>query len=198
MPTDKEKEVPQEELSKEIQAVDILREPMQIGEIFAKSGMFPDVKTQAQAVVKILAGREMGLTAFESMNSLYIVNNKLAVMANAMASIVKKGKKYDYTIEKLDDQECILVFYTLNGERKELGKSSFTFKDAAKAGLVNKDNWKSYPRNMLFARALSNGVRWYCPDAATGYTVEEMQDITPVKAVTTIEFKGDEVVNGEA
>jgi hypothetical protein len=171
--------------------LDILKEPMAIGDVFAKSGMFSDVKTQAQAVVKILAGKEMGLTPFESMNNIYIVNNKLAVMSNAMASIVKKGGKYDYKVVKLDNEECVLKFFRMNGEAKELGESTFTFKDAAKAGLVNKDVWKNYPRNMLFSRALSNGVRWFCPDAACGYTVEELEEIAPIKTHKTIELNAD-------
>lgn len=177
------------ELSKELQAVDVLKEPMQIGEIFAKSGMFPDVKTQAEAVVKILAGKEMGLSPFESMNNLYIVNGKLSLMSNSMASIVKKSNKYDYTVKVLDDKECTIEFFSKNGDKELMGTSTFTFQDAAKAGLVNKEVWKSYPRNMLFARALSNGVRWFCPDASCGYTVEEMQDVVQEKEIKTIEIK---------
>ena len=44
-------------------------------------------------------------------------------------------------------------------------------KDASAAGLTNKDNWKKYPRNMLFARAISNGQKWYAPDVYNGVTV---------------------------
>ena len=189
-------------MENEITVFESIKEPMELGEIFAKSGMFPDVKTQAQAVVKILAGKEMGLTPFESMNNIYIVNNKLAVMSNAMASIVKKGGKYDYKVVKLDNEECVLKFFRMNGEAKELGESTFTFKDAAKAGLANKDVWKNYPRNMLFSRALANGVRWFCPDAACGYTVEELEEIPAEKPHKTIELtvegEVNEVANGEA
>jgi hypothetical protein len=49
--------------------------------------------------------------------------------------------------------------------------------DAQAAGLTGKDNWRKFPRNMLFARALSNGVRWYAPDifnGATVYTPDEL------------------------
>jgi DUF1365 family protein len=39
-----------------------------------KSGLFPDVKTASQAVVKILCGKELGLSPFQSMKDLYIIN----------------------------------------------------------------------------------------------------------------------------
>lgn len=189
-----------EEITKEIQYVDILREPMLLGKVFSESGMFPDVKTQAQAAVKILAGKELGLSPFQSMKSLYMVNNRLGLMADVMAYLVKRNGKYNYAIDKLDDTECILSFFEVSGEKKELGKSSFSVKDAAKAGLINKDVWKNYPRNMMFARALSNGVRWYCPDAVCGYyTVEEIEDIAPpiIEPKKTIEITAEgEVKSG--
>jgi len=38
-------------------------------------------------------------------------------------------------------------------------------------------SWEKYPQNMLFARAISSGVRIYCPDVFNGnlvYVPEEM------------------------
>jgi len=40
--------------------------------------------------------------------------------------------------------------------------------DATKAGLASQGIWKSYPRNMLYARAMSNGAKWYCPSIFGG------------------------------
>lgn len=167
---------------------------MALGEVFAASGIFKDVKTAAQAVVKILAGKELGLTPIESMNSLYIVNDKIAVLTNIIASRIKKSGKYDYVVDKLDNEECQITFLSIkNGESKDIGKSIFTIKDAAKAGIVNKDNWKGYPRNMLFCRALSNGARWYCPDSISSYhSIEELEDIPVDKTeIVTIDSGGE-------
>jgi len=163
------------------------------------SGMFTDIKSQAQAVVKILAGRELGLAPLEAMTNLYIVNGKVACQAKVIGALIKKNNKYDYKVEKLDETECTIAFFQIEGgNRVELGKSTFTIKDAAKAGIVNKEVWKNYPRNMLFARALSNGARWYCSDAFCGYTVEEVEGIDEPKAatVTTVSIEDGEVTNG--
>lgn len=40
------------------------------------SGYFGDVKSQAQAMVKVLAGAEIGLPPFASMSGIHIVNDK--------------------------------------------------------------------------------------------------------------------------
>jgi hypothetical protein len=176
-----------------------LKAPMAIGEVFAKSGMFPDVKSQAQAVVKILAGKELGLSPFESMASIYVVNGRLALTSKAMSGLIKKSKKYDYVIKKLDEIECII---DITREGEAVGSTTFTFKDAAKAGLVNKDNWKNYPKNMLFARALSNACRFYCPEVISGYYVkEELDDLdepVPAKSTVTVAVDAEVVDNGKA
>lgn len=183
----------------EIVTEEFFKEPMAMGNIFAESGMWPDVKTAAQAAVKILAGKELNLSPFESMAGIYQVGNRLTLNANMMATLLKRSKKYDYSIEEHSEEICKISFYKRGETGKTeddtiIGTSVFTFKDAAKAGIVNKDNWKNYPRNMLFARALANGVRWYCPDAVSGYyTTEEIQDIPsgPVSAMTTVELTAE-------
>ena len=175
----------------------MLAEPMQLGEVFMASGMFKDVVSQAQTVVKILAGRELGLAPIEAMSNLYIVNGKVALQAKAIGALIKKNAKYDFKVEKLDDTECTIAFYQIEGGNKvELGKSTFTIKDAAKAGIVNKDVWKNYPRNLLYARALTNGARWYAADAFCGYTVEEVEDLDIKKVATTVTIEDGEVKNG--
>ena len=176
----------------------MLAEPMQLGEVFMQSGMFKDIQSQAQAVVKILAGRELGLAPLESMTNIYLVNGKVALQSKVISSLIKKNGKYDYKVEKLDENECTIAFFQIEGGNKvELGKSTFTIKDAARAGVVNKDVWKNYPKNMLFARALTNGSKWYTPDAFCGYSVEEIE--TPIPSSSTISITAEgEVVNGNS
>ncbi len=169
----------EKKVSKALQVeVESLVEPMALGNVFMKSGMFKDIKTQAQAVVKILAGRELGLAPLESMTNIYMVNGKIAIPAKIIGSLIKKSQKYDYVVTKHDEQECEIVFYTYEegGKKTEIGKSKFTIKDAARAGIVNKEVWKAYPRNLLFARALTNGAKWYCADVFCGYTPEELEN----------------------
>ena len=51
----------------------------------------------------------------------------------------------------------------------------------------------------MFARALSNAVRWFAPDSVSGYyLVEEIEDIEPIKANSVIEITPEgEVTNGK-
>jgi hypothetical protein len=138
------------------------------------SGFFPDSKQAAQAIVKILAGQELGFGAFASMTGVAVIQGKPAIGANLMAAAVKRTGKYNYRVLEMTAEVCELEFYEAG---QPVGKSRFDMKDANAAGLAGKDNWKKFPRNMLFARALSNGVKWYAPDifnGATVYTPDEL------------------------
>jgi hypothetical protein len=140
----------------------------------AGSGFFQDARQANQAVVKILAGQELGFGPFASMTGVAIIQGKPAVGANLQAAAVKRTGKYNYRVIEMTNEACELEFYEAG---KAVGKSRFDMKDAAAAGLAGKDNWKKFPRNMLFARAISNGVKWYAPDifnGATVYTPDEL------------------------
>jgi hypothetical protein len=167
-----------------------------LGKAFYEAGIFEDIKSEAQAIVKIIAGKEFGLSPIESMNGLYIVKGRVVPMSNVISSLIKRSKEYDYQVKTLTDEACILVF-TRNAE--PIGESSFSMKDAAKALLANKETWKSYPRNMMFNRALANGCRWYCPHIFSGSVAEEIQDLAPAQPQTStvaIETTG-EVTSGK-
>ena len=150
-----------------------LQEHMQLGDVFYKSGLFADLKSAAQAIVKIQAGAELGIPPFAAMSGISIIQGKPALGASLIAGLIKSSHKYDYRVTKHDATGCTIEFY--EGEAK-LGESSFTADDAKRAGLLGKDIWTKYPRNMLFSRAMSNGARWYTPDLFTGpiYTPEEL------------------------
>ncbi|MFN9897772.1 MAG: hypothetical protein ACK55Z_03035, partial [bacterium] len=52
---------------------------------------------------------------------------------------------------------------------------TWTFAQATKIGLTGKDNWRNYPRAMLRARVISEGIRTVYPGCVVGvYTPEEV------------------------
>lgn len=147
---------------------------------FQASGLFPDLRSEAQAYVKILAGQELGIGPMAAVAGLNVIKGRVTFSANLLASLVKGHPTYDYRVTEHTAGACRIVFLQ-NGE--EIGVSEFTTDDRARAGLGGQ-NWQKYPRAMMFARALTQGVRWYCPDVTSGtpaYVPEEIAD--PVEAV---------------
>lgn len=151
-----------------------------------KSGFFKDATSEAQAVVKVMAGAELGLPPFASMTGIHIIQGKPALGANVIATLVKNDPRYDYRVKVCDEKVCTLDWYEGG---KPVGSSTFTMKEAQDAGLTAKDNWRKFPSDMLFARSLTRGARRYAPGIFGGspvYTPEEMgADIDPDGYVET-------------
>ena len=167
-------------------------EIMTIAKSFADSGMFPDCKSMAQAAVKIQAGREFGIQPFAAMSGIHIIQGKPTIGAGLMAARVKGFGKYDYKVIEHNDKVCSIEFYQLSKQnmnvKELLGTSTFTIDDAKKAGTKNLDK---FPRNMLFSRAISNGVKWFTPDIyeMPVYVPEEMVQVT--EDVQAVEVKAE-------
>jgi len=150
-----------------------LAEVTEWADVFHKSGMFSDIKNLAQAMVKIKAGEELGFSPFVSMGGIHIIQGKASLGATLQASLIRDSPRYRYEVRELSGTSCTLEFFELLGrldavaQWKSLGVSTFTIEDAKTAGLTRekeKGNYEKYARNMLFARALTNGMRWYTPD----------------------------------
>jgi len=170
------------------QIVKSAADALTIGETFFKSGMFSDIKSAQQAVVKIMAGAEMGISPFAAMSGIHIIQGKPTIGAGLMAARVKGFGKYDYKVLEHSDKICSIEYFAklpANG-LQSLGVSTFTIDDAKKAGTKNLDK---FPKNMLFARAMSNGVKWYTPDIYENpvYVPEEMESVTEETTAEVIE-----------
>lgn len=153
-----------------------------MSDAFFKSGMFQDVKSAAQAMVKIQAGLEIGIKPFAAMSGIHIIQGKPTLGAGVIASRIKASGKYDYVVKEMTDLNCSIEFME-NG--KSIGVSSFSIDDAKKAGTKNTDK---YPRNMLFARAISNGAKWYTPDVFEGSVYTE-GEIEPKKENEYVQYE---------
>lgn len=131
----------------------------------AMSGMFKDVRQAEQAFAKVLIGRDLGLSPTQAMMGIHLIEGKPELSANLQAAFVKRTPGYDFRVIEHTDEVCEIAYFR-DGE--QLGTSRFSMDDARRAGLGSRGPWKSYPRNMLYARAMSNGVAFHCPEVTGG------------------------------
>lgn len=151
------------------------RNPVGLAEHFWKSGYFTDVESLSQAVVKIAAGEELGFGPMTSMQGIHIIKSKPSLSANLLAVKVKQSARYNFRPVEADDTHAKIEWFE---DGVSVGFSEYTIEQAKKAGLVRSDSgWARTPEDMLFARALTRGIRRYCPDVTAGapaYTPEEL------------------------
>jgi len=175
-----------------------------VAKAMVASGFFTDTKSISQAIVKIMAGAELGLPPFTSMSGIHIIQGKPALGSNIMATLVKSDPRYDYRVKQADNDACILIWYE-NG--KTVGESSFTIQEAQNITtkenekyikLSEKATWRFYTSDMLFARAISRGTRRFAPGIFGGapvYTPDEMgADVDEEGNVVTLPDNAFEIV----
>lgn len=146
-----------------------------MAEQVADSRFFQDALTPSTALVKLAAGRELGLPMMSALQNIHVIKGKATLGYSLVAAMIRRHPDYDYRVMEHTDETCTIQFL-YKGD--VAGDSSFTIQDAEKAGLLGNPTWRKFPRNMLFARALTNGARFHCPDVFMGavYTRDEIDE----------------------
>ena len=157
----------------EMEAVEVA---FRIGEAAAQAGIYKS-KNAAELALRVKYGMEMGLGPATALQSVAVINGSPSLTAGAIASRIGGHPDYDYEVTEHTEDRCTIVVYRRKrGEWRECPPSTFTLDDAAKAGLLKAGPWKQYPRNMLYARALTNAARWHAAEVFGGsvYTPDEL------------------------
>jgi len=157
-----------------------LKEMESYAQVLADSGFVSAGGTRGgklnipQIMTLMIMGESMGLNPIQAVFQLNIIYGKPELSAAVMANIIKSTGKYYWTSEYETEKDAVVACHMRCYERVEgeeptfLGISSFSMEDAKRAGLTSNKLYKTYPRNLLFARALSNAAKWYFPDAFGG------------------------------
>jgi hypothetical protein len=133
----------------------------------------------------VLYGAELGLGPMQSLNSIHVIEGRTAMSPELMRAMVARHG------HRIDVVENSATACEVKGIRSDTGSTAtvrWTMEDAKLAGLAGKNNWKTYPRAMLLARATSELCRIVFPDVIAGlsYTPEEVSSIAGVEYVEQI------------
>ena len=152
---------------------------------FADSKLFPSIGTPAKTAVLFALSRSYDLCPVAVASGLFFVGGKPSLSAQLIATLVRRSEKYTYRVREKTDKQCKIEFFEklADGELDSLGIEIFTWAMATRAGLASGVNWKKYPEAMLFARALTAGVRTHCPDALGGNPVYSVEELSPTTEV---------------
>lgn len=170
----------------------------------------PEDVSIARAAVKIELGSSMGFSAAESMQGIDIIKGRVAVGANLRAARMQRAG-FSWPQAIITDDGCWLPLcfqgkQMLRQKVSDQGELAFdekgnpvmvqvvvcfAKKDAERAGLASKDNYRKDPSSMYFARAVTRAQRRYGPgvlgvDVLDTYEAREIPD-EPERARLTLE-----------
>jgi len=150
-------------------------ELMQLAAMAGKTGFF-GAKNQEQALLIMMAGRDLGLSYSQSLRAFHVIEGRPALSADGMvaACLVRRDVcEYFRTVESTDQQATVAT------RRVGLPEQTYTFsmKDAKLAGLAGRGTWQKYPSRMLLARAKSGLARDVYADLLLGlYDPDELAE----------------------
>jgi len=158
----------------------VLEQIDKLAEVCKDSGYFEKDNSVARAKIKIMAGMELGLSAFEAMQGVYVQHGKIGIEGKTIAAKIRSSGRYDYEIVHSDKAKCVVEFFKINpdGSKKSQGTQEITYEQCKTAGWTKNAQYQTNTENMLFYRAITFGYRRCCPDVfkIQVYSKEELDD----------------------
>lgn len=170
-----------------------LEEAYRLAGALAASGMAPrGMDRPEQVMVAIMAGAELGLAPFQSLQSFAVVNGRPCLWGDGLMAVVRaRGVKVRETLEG-EGEAMVARCHVTRADTGEEIERAYSVADAKKAGLWAKQGpWQNHPKRMLQMRARAFALRDGCADMLRGVQVrEEVEDYGPVRAVQPAQASG--------
>ncbi len=156
----------------EIRAIEIMSKHAQESKFFNNLNGYGGIFSIA------MFARELGLPVMQCLfGGMTNIQGKIEIAPRMMNAMIRKAG-HQINIIKSDDEIC-----TLKGVRKDTNETyecSYAIGDATKAGLTQKQNYKNYASDMLFARCLSRLARRLFADVIGSAYVEGEIEKSPL------------------
>jgi len=151
-----------------------------VGEMIVSSGKWSKEYNKDTVALLVMYAKEIGIHPVKAlMCGFDIIQGKITMKPMMMNDMIRKAG-HSIQIVHNTDKIC-----ELKGTRRDNGDTctiTFTSEDAKKAGLSEKDNYKKWPANMLYARAMGNLARMLFADVVGGVYMEgELDTQIPAK-----------------
>lgn len=173
-----------------------LAEFAELAKLMVRGGFAPRGMSQDAAVAIVIAGDEIGLGVTQSLQSIQYIQGRPTVYGDGVSALILssgllEGRKVEW-LGQGDERTCVVTLKRRGVADPFIG--SFSVRDAKKAGLANKDNWRQYEERMLYWRAFSFAARDGFADVLRGIAVrEEVEDFNFKQEPVATEAKVVEV-----
>ena len=132
--------------------IDVMDRGVELAEIIANTDFVPKGLrgNQPAILAAILYGHEVGLEPMQSLAKISVIEGRPSLWAEAQRALILAAG-HEMWVE-----ESTVTRATVAGRRrdsKQTQRVTWTLDDAKRARIAGKQNWQTYPRQMLVARA---------------------------------------------
>ncbi len=154
-----------------------------------RSGLAPkSFKSMDQVLVAMMHGMEVGLGPMTSVRGIAVVNGQPQLWGDVALALVRMSPKFD-TIDEWYEAEGKRIdrplpaptsaSYTAVCRITQRGaiqtERSFSIGEAQKAGLMEKETYRTYINRMLLRRARGYAMRDALPEQFSGLTIADLE-----------------------
>jgi len=122
----------------------------------------------------VLYGDELGIGPMQALAKIAVIEGKPSLSAEAQRALILAAGHDLWVVESSNTK------VTVAGRRSNsdhVSTITWTLDDAKRAGLAGRQNWRTYPRQMLMARATAELARLIFADAVGGLlATEELEE----------------------
>jgi hypothetical protein len=153
-----------------------------IAQLMADSALVPKEYqgSPANCFIAIQMGAELGLGPFQAVQSIAVIDGRPSVWGDALLGLVRASGKLEYIkewVEEVEGKGPTAYCEVLRRGDKEPILRVFSLQDAARANLLKRWSYQSYPARMVQMRARAYALRDGFADVLKGIAVaEELQD----------------------
>jgi len=146
----------------------------QLARVAAASGMY-GVQKPEQALVIIMTGRELGLSASQALRGIQVVKGKPNISADLLVALVRRSELCESWFVAESSPESCTIETKRRGDQAPR-RLTWTMADAKRAG-ISGEMYTKYPRQMLRHGCAADLAREVYPDLCFGlYAPEEFDD----------------------
>lgn len=160
------------------------REAYEVAELMATAGQF-NVKTGAEALAKVMYGRNLGIPAMQALQSLHSIEGKIGVAADMLQALCLKSPFCEYFEPVLAECDATKATFVTRRIGRPEQKYTYTLEDAEAMGVIDrgkdeeakkKNNWNRVRKQMLQARCKAILAKLIYPDVTQGlHSTEELE-----------------------
>ena len=163
-------------------------EAYRLAKAVCMAGMAPrGMDTPEKAMIAIMRGMEVGLTPFQALDKIAVVNGRPTIWGDGAMALVRASGLCEWIKEKIEgtgDARVGVCEAKRRGDPEAI-RRTFSVTDAKKAGLWGKQGpWTQYEERMLQMRARAFTLRDGFADVLGGLYLKEEFDGIEGKAVS--------------
>lgn len=145
---------------------------------------------EADVLLVMMTGAEMGLTTMQAMRNLHVINGRIGMSAAMIRSRCQAHPDCElFEVAEADATHAVVEVKKRSWPERRL--VVWTLDDAERAQLTQPDSlWSKWPQEMCVARATTRAATMYFPEVASGIFAEEDLKAMPPPEPALVEGPG--------